>query len=61
MRTAAPSSRTDERDRTRAIALKAAEIFHEKGFDATSMDDIARALGMTKAGLYYYIKVKTGG
>jgi AcrR family transcriptional regulator len=58
MRTDAPSPRTDERDRTRAIYLKAAAIFHEKGFDATSMDDIARALGMTKAGLYYYIKGK---
>jgi AcrR family transcriptional regulator len=58
MRTEAPSSRTDEHDRTRVIYLKAAAIFHEKGFDATSMDDIARALGMTKAGLYYYIKGK---
>lgn len=30
-----------------------------KGYDATSVSDIADALGITKAGLYHYIKGKT--
>ncbi len=30
----------------------------ERGYDATSVNDIARALGMTKAGLYHYIRGK---
>jgi AcrR family transcriptional regulator len=58
MKTEAPTPRTDDRNRTKTIYLKAAEIFHRKGFDGTSMDDIARALQITKAGLYYYIKGK---
>jgi AcrR family transcriptional regulator len=45
-------------DRTLHIYLKAAQVFYEKGFDATSMDDLAKALQITKAGLYYYIKSK---
>jgi len=47
-----------ERDRTIAIYTKAAEIFHEQGFDATAMSDIAAAVDLTKAGLYYYIESK---
>ena len=47
-------------DDYRAIGIyrQAADIFFEKGFDATSMDDIADAVDMTKGGLYYYIKGK---
>ena len=41
-----------ERDRTIDIYNKAAEIFHERGFDATSMSSIASAVDLTKAGLY---------
>jgi AcrR family transcriptional regulator len=40
------------------ICRTAARIIREKGYDATSMNDIARALGMTKAGLYHYISGK---
>jgi AcrR family transcriptional regulator len=47
-----------ERDRTIDIYNKAAEIFHERGFDATSMSSIASAVDLTKAGLYYYIESK---
>ncbi len=47
-----------ERDRTIEIYTKAAEIFHEQGFDATSMSSIASAVDLTKAGLYYYIESK---
>jgi AcrR family transcriptional regulator len=52
------SAKADELDRTAEIYVKAAEIFHEKGFDATSMNDLAEAFQLTKAGLYYYIKSK---
>ncbi len=47
-----------EPGRTKGIYVKAAQIFYEKGFDATSMDDLAKALQITKAGLYYYIESK---
>jgi TetR/AcrR family transcriptional regulator, cholesterol catabolism regulator len=47
-----------ESDRTIDIYTKAAEIFHEQGFDATSMSTIASAVDLTKAGLYYYIESK---
>jgi TetR/AcrR family transcriptional regulator, cholesterol catabolism regulator len=36
----------------------AAQIFRDRGYDATSVSDIARALGMTKAGLYHYFESK---
>jgi len=36
----------------------AAQIFRDRGFDATSVSDIARALGLTKAGLYHYFDSK---
>lgn len=45
-------------DRTAEIYCKAAQIFHEQGYDATSMNDLAKALDITKAGLYYYIESK---
>ncbi len=41
-------------DRTAEICRTAAKIICEKGFDATSMNDIAVAVNLTKAGLYYY-------
>jgi TetR/AcrR family transcriptional regulator, cholesterol catabolism regulator len=36
----------------------AAQIFRDRGFDATSVSDVARALGLTKAGLYHYFDSK---
>lgn len=50
--------RKPDRERATELYREAARIFHEKGYDATSMDDLARALRMTKAGLYYYIDGK---
>ena len=37
----------------------AARLILERGYDATSVSDIANALGITKAGLYHYIRGKT--
>jgi TetR/AcrR family transcriptional regulator, cholesterol catabolism regulator len=36
----------------------AAEVMCQKGYEATSMNDIANAVGLTKAGLYHYIRGK---
>jgi TetR/AcrR family transcriptional regulator, cholesterol catabolism regulator len=33
-------------------------IFHRKGYEATSIHDIAEAVGMLKGSLYYYIETK---
>jgi TetR/AcrR family transcriptional regulator, cholesterol catabolism regulator len=51
-----PDSRLNAR-RTE-ILRTAARIFHDRGFDATSVNDIARSLDMTKAGLYHYFPSK---
>ena len=40
------------------ICRTAAQIFRERGYDATSLSDLSRALGMTKAGLYHYFESK---
>lgn len=58
MKSQAKASRTQDSTRVKEIYKEAARIFHQNGFDATSMDDLARALRITKAGLYYYIESK---
>jgi TetR/AcrR family transcriptional regulator, cholesterol catabolism regulator len=45
--------------RAAEVYRTAAQIMLQKGYDATSVSDIARALGITKAGLYHYISGKT--
>ncbi len=45
-------------DRTQEICLIAAQIFFSKGYNATSLNDIAESLDITKAGLYYYFESK---
>ena len=45
-------------DRAQEIYLTAAQMFFEKGFESTSVSDIADALKITKAGLYYYFESK---
>jgi AcrR family transcriptional regulator len=45
--------------RASEVYRTAAAIILEKGYDATSVADIANALGITKAGLYHYIHGKT--
>jgi len=43
------------RDRVYEVA---AEVFHRKGYDNTSMSDVASAAGLTKAGLYHHVSSK---
>lgn len=40
------------------IYEKAAQLFAERGFAGTSLQDIADALGVTRPALYYYVKSK---
>jgi len=52
------SPNSNEPDRLGEIYRAAAEIICDKGYDATSMNDIAEAVGITKAGLYHHISGK---
>src|SRR5687768_18488502 len=54
-----PDVKTDSDGRAAEVFRTAASIILQKGYDATSVSDIANALGITKAGLYHYIKGKT--
>ena len=45
-------------DRRAAILETAARIICEKGYEGTSIQDIADASGLTKAGLYHHIRSK---
>jgi AcrR family transcriptional regulator len=40
------------------ILACAAELFYEKGYHATTIEDVARKVGMLKGSLYYYIRSK---
>lgn len=44
--------------REQDIVEAAAELFHRKGYAATSLQDIADAVGILKGSLYYYIDGK---
>lgn len=44
--------------RREEIVAAAADIFHEKGFDAGTLDDVADALDLRRASLYYYVRSK---
>jgi AcrR family transcriptional regulator len=44
--------------RLEEVLESAANIFFTKGFHATSIEDVARDVGMLKGSLYYYIKSK---
>jgi AcrR family transcriptional regulator len=46
------------RERHRGVLETAARLIREKGYEAASVQDIADACGLTKAGLYYYIRSK---
>jgi TetR/AcrR family transcriptional regulator, cholesterol catabolism regulator len=45
-------------DRAQEIYLLAAQLFVERGVESTSLSDIAKALNITKAALYYYFESK---
>lgn len=46
------------RRREQEILEAAAQVFHEKGYESTSIQDIADSVGILKGSLYYYISSK---
>jgi TetR/AcrR family transcriptional regulator, cholesterol catabolism regulator len=56
--TEAPSGNGQLSPRQREILDAAARIFHEKGYEGTSIQDVADAVGILKGSLYYYIDSK---
>jgi AcrR family transcriptional regulator len=48
----------DSKQKLREICRIAARVFYEKGYDGASMQDIAEAVGLTKAGLYHHVGSK---
>lgn len=54
-----PDERKRERGEKREAVLSAAvKSFNEQGFRATSLDDVAASLNVTKPTIYYYFKTK---
>jgi AcrR family transcriptional regulator len=49
---------TERKQKLREICRIAARVFYEKGYDGASMQDIAHAVGLTKAGLYHHVGSK---
>ena len=45
-------------DQREVILARAAELFAERGYTATSMNEVAAACGVSKAGLYHYYRDK---
>jgi TetR/AcrR family transcriptional regulator, cholesterol catabolism regulator len=45
-------------EKQRAILAAAGEVFREKGFHATKLNDVAERAGMDRASLYYYVGSK---
>ena len=51
-------AKNETASRERDIVATAARLFKEKGYRATTLEDIAAAVGMLKGSLYYYIRSK---
>lgn len=51
-------SRAKSGSRLEEVLNSAAKIFFSKGFHGTTIEDVARDVGMLKGSLYYYIKSK---
>jgi len=50
---------TRRETRREEILRAAQELFHRQGYANTSLDDIARAVGIKREGLYYYFENRT--
>lgn len=53
-----PGRPSSMRDPHSTIRDAAAALFAEKGYDKTSLQDVASVVGVTKAGLYHYFSTK---
>ncbi|WP_460955531.1 TetR/AcrR family transcriptional regulator [Parasphingorhabdus pacifica] len=41
-----------------SLLRTAAVVFHERGYDSTSMEDLAKRLGITKSAIYHHVSSK---
>lgn len=41
-----------------SVLQAAAKLFNERGYDGTSMEDLARRLGITKSAIYHHVRSK---
>ena len=48
----------DKSLRVQRIIDTAVELFHQKGYRSTTLEDVANELGITKAALYHYVSSK---
>ena len=53
-----PDRQQQREAKRHAVLQAAAQLFNERGFHATSLDDIAARLNVSKPTLYYYVKNK---
>jgi AcrR family transcriptional regulator len=53
-----PGSRAKAENRLEEVLNSAANLFYAKGFHGTTIEDVARDVGMLKGSLYYYITSK---
>ena len=58
VRAAASTSKNGEEDRRSQILRIATALFREKGYNGTSLEDIADRVGFTKPAIYYYFDSK---
>lgn len=56
--TTTSGARSKQSPRMEEILARAAELFYAKGYHATTIEDVAREVGMLKGSLYYYIRSK---
>lgn len=52
------TERKPREERWQELLNAAAKIFYEKGYEASSLQDIANEVGILKGSIYYYIKTK---
>ena len=48
----------DKSVKKQRIIDTAAALFHKKGYSSTSLDDVSKELGITKAAIYHYVENK---
>ena len=53
------ASRAEQREsKRRAVLMAGARLFNDQGYEQTSLEDIAKALSITKRTIYYYVQSK---
>lgn len=52
------SRETQRRKKRQAVIEAGARLFNENGFEKTSLEDLAKSLGITKRTIYYYVQSK---